>query len=51
MNDGPQGFRSSTIGHAEKEGYGASTAFPSNAAVGATWDRELAGKYGEYLSA
>ena len=50
MNDGPQGFRSTTIGYNPLQGYGASTAYPCNAAVGATWDRDLAYKYGQALA-
>lgn len=50
MNDGPQGFRSTTISQAGLQGYGMSTAYPCNAAVGATWDRELAYKYGQALA-
>ena len=42
MNDGPQGFR-------DEHHPGTSTAWPSGLTVGATWDTELAFKWGEAM--
>lgn len=44
MNDGPQGFR---VSHQEGGEDGTSTQFPSGLTVGATWDPELAYKWGK----
>jgi hypothetical protein len=45
MNDGPQGFRNPQDGRHD----GTSTQFPSNLALAATWDEDLAFAYGEAL--
>ena len=46
MNDGPQGFRAPDSGNQKG---GSSTQFPCNAAIGATWDRELSELYGKQM--